>query len=149
MKCTSSVWPRHIALLGGHSESSPPNQLPVPLDANWFCITGNFPEQRQAIPDTRLRLRSSRTMASPLQHHGAYQQSPRLVRGRRRFAVAWEGQRAHGYGLGISGAIFRRPGFNQAPSYSAMLQHFYSSGATFLVSTSWLARLHGVQRNVD
>ena len=54
--------PRVIALLGGHSESAPPNQPPVPPDVNWCCTTGTFSEQRRAFPGARLRLRSSRRM---------------------------------------------------------------------------------------
>ena len=41
--------PRDISLLGGYSESAPPNQPPVPPDANWRGATGAFSEQRRAI----------------------------------------------------------------------------------------------------
>ena len=55
--------PREIALLGGHSKPAPPNQLPVPPDANWCCTKGTFPEQRRTILDAQIQLRSSRRTA--------------------------------------------------------------------------------------
>ena len=82
-----------------------------------------------ASPGARFRLRSSRRMAQPLQHHGASQRSPFLVQGRGRFVLAWEDQREHDCGWGIFGALFGRSGTEQACSTG------YRSGMRFLVST--------------
>ena len=65
-------------------------------------VTASVSSVRALLP----LLRSARRLASSLQRHGASQRSPLLVRGRRRFVVAWENQRKHGYGWSIIGAIF-------------------------------------------
>ena len=85
---------------------------------------GNFLEYRRAFPGVRLRLRSARRLASPLQRHGASQRNPLLLQGRRRFVVTWEDQRDHDYGWGIFGAFFLCPGTDQASSSSGALQDF-------------------------
>ena len=86
-----------------------------------------------------IRLRSELRMVSPLQHYGASQRSPRLVQGRRPFVVAWEDQREHDHEGGIFGALFGRPGADQASSSSGALHDFGRSSTRFLVPTSTLS----------
>ena len=65
--------------------------------------------------------------------------------------VAWEDEREHDHEGGIFGALFGRPGADQAPSSSGALHGFDRSCTMVLVSASTLARAFGrrVQRNVN
>ena len=149
--CIRDSSPRDIALLGRHSESAPPNQPPVPPDVNWCCTTGTFSEQRRTILGAWIRLRPSRRIAQPLQHYGAFQGSPFLVQGRRRFW--WLGKMSAS--MITKGVYLVRflddPGPIKLPLPPA--RHTTSTGA---VRGSWCLQVNlagafarGVQRNVD
>ena len=93
--------PRYFALLDRRSEPAPPNQPPLPPNADRGGTARAFPQHRGTFPSAELRLCSPRRLASTIPRHGASKGSPRLVQGRRWIVEVRKPQREHNRGQGI------------------------------------------------
>ena len=139
-----------FALLGQHFGPAPPNQPPLPPDADWCGTARALPEQRGTFSGAGLRMCPTRGVSSPISPYGAPQGSPSLVQGRRWVVLAWKNQCEYDGGWSLSGPIFGRPGADQAPSSPGALHDI--NGA---VRSSSCKQVHEarafprVQRNVD
>ena len=63
--------PPHLAFLGRHAGPAPPNQSPLPPNADRCGTARALPQQRGAFPSAGLHLCHPRQLPPPLPRHGA------------------------------------------------------------------------------
>ena len=85
----------HLALLGRNPGPAPPNQPPLPPNADRGGTARALPKQRGTFPSAGLRLCSTRRFFPSSPRHGASKGSPLLVQGRRWVMVAPKNHREH------------------------------------------------------
>ena len=110
---TPPLSPPYLALLGRTPGPAPPNQPPLPPNADRGGAARTLPQQRGTFPRAGLRSCSPRRLALSLPRHGASKGSPLWVQGRRWAMVAWKNRREHNRGQGIPGPLSGRPGTDQ------------------------------------